>query len=141
MEQINTIELNNPLVYPDTIVLKSILGDSYEVYETFLDFYKDKGMEFNWKYYKDGKAWLCKVQMKKKTIMWISAWKGYMQATIYIQDKYIDRVDGLMLQENTKKRILSAKRVGRSIPCMFELKTKNVLKELEDIIMLKVSFK
>ena len=27
---------------------------------------------------------------RKKTIIWMSAWKGYTQATIYFPDKYIE---------------------------------------------------
>ena len=83
METINRIELYDKLVYPDEQVLKSILGKSYNAYYELLKLYDDNEMEYEWRYYKDGKAWLCKVQKKRRTIVWMSAWKGYMQATVY----------------------------------------------------------
>ena len=70
METINTIELKDESVYPEEQVLKSILGESYNAYCELLKLYDDNNMVYEWRYYKDGKAWLCKVQLKKKTIVW-----------------------------------------------------------------------
>ena len=92
METINKIELRDESVYPDEQLLKSILGRSYDAYCELLKLYDDNEMEIEWRYYKDGKAWLCKVQIKKRTIVWMSAWKGYMQATIYFPEKYIEEI-------------------------------------------------
>ena len=78
MEQINTVELRDPNKYPDEAILQSILGDSYLAYKALLELYDTMGMVYEWKYYTDGKAWLCKVQKKKKTVIWMSAWKEYM---------------------------------------------------------------
>jgi hypothetical protein len=78
METINTLELIDESVYPDEKVLKNVLGDSYSAYYELLQVFDSKKMEGEWRYYKDGKAWLCKVQYKKKTIVWMSAWKGLL---------------------------------------------------------------
>lgn len=139
MEQINNVELKDPTIYPDSIVLKRLLGESYVVYEAFQRLYRSMDMEYEWRYYKDGKAWLCKVQKKKKTIVWMSAWKDYMQATVYIPDKHVAELKGLELKEDVKARILAVKRVGKSVPCMFELRTMDVLDEIEKVMMLKIS--
>lgn len=139
MEQINNMELKDPEEYPDSIVLKRILGDSYEVYEAFQKLYRGMDMEYEWRYYKDGKAWLCKVQKKKKTIVWMSAWKEYMQATIYIPDKYAGELNGLELKKDVKARIFAVKKVGKSVPCMFELRTMDVLEEIKKVMLLKMS--
>ena len=40
---------------------------------------------------------------RKKTIIWMSAWKGYTQATIYFPDKYIDEILNLNVSDDTKK--------------------------------------
>ncbi len=138
MEQINTLELRDASIYPDAIVLQDILGDSYEAYCELLTMYNENGLEYEWRYYKDGKAWLCKVQKKKKTIVWMSAWKGYMKATIYIQDKYIKELNRLELSEDTKRMILSVKNVGKSKPCMFDIRDTYVLKDFEKVVRYKM---
>lgn len=139
MEQINSIELKDPTLFPDSLVLKSIAGASYKVYEAYLDLLKSMSMEYEWKYYKDGKAWLCKIKKKKNTIVWMSAWKGYMQATIYIPDAYVIELKGLGLKEDVIGKILNAKKVGKSVPCMFELRTMDVIREIEKVMLLKIS--
>ncbi len=71
METINNIELADESVYPDEQVLRDVLGDSYESYYQLLELYDRNQMHHEWRYYKDGKAWLCKVQKKKRTSDWL----------------------------------------------------------------------
>jgi hypothetical protein len=139
MEQINTVELRDPNKYPDETVLQNILEDSYLAYKALLELYDSMGMVYEWKYYSDGKAWLCKVQKKKKTVIWMSAWKGYMQATIYIHDKDIEKFKSLDLRQEIKERIVSAKKVGKSLPVMFEIRDREVLKDIEKVALFKIS--
>ena len=92
METVNNIELGDENQFPSEELLQAILGDSYSTYTELLKLFAANQMEAGWRYYQDGKAWLNKVQHKKRTIVWMSAWKGYMQATIYIPEKYIEQV-------------------------------------------------
>jgi hypothetical protein len=141
METINTIELRDESVYPDEQVLKSILGETYHAYCELLKIYDDNDLEHEWRYYKDGKAWLCKVQKKKRTIVWMSAWKGYMQATIYCPQKYIDKIYDLDIDEDIKKSIQETKNVGKSKPCIFEIRTMDILKDFERVMKFKIDTK
>ncbi len=59
MEQMNAKELSDPNVYPDDYILKNILGDSYTAYCELLDLFKRYEMSPEWRFYQDGKAWLC----------------------------------------------------------------------------------
>ena len=86
------IELKNPSVYPNDGVLKSLLGKSFEAYASLLKLFAASDMTSEWRYYNDGKLWLCKVQHKKRTIVWMSASKGFIKATIYFPEKYIDDI-------------------------------------------------
>jgi len=138
METINTIELRDESVYPDEKVLKTILGKSYHAYCTLLKIYDDNEMNYEWRYYKDGKAWLCKVQRKKRTIVWMSAWKGYMQAAIYIPEKHIHTLYTHDISEEVKKKIRETKNVGKSKPCIFEIRNKDNLKDFEKVMQFKI---
>ncbi len=139
METINTIELADESIYPDEGVLKSVLGESYDAYCALLDLYDHRGLHVEWRYYKDGKAWLGKVQKKKRTIVWMSAWKGYMQAAVYIPERLIDQVYALPISEDSKAKIMNTKNVGKSKPCIFEIRDHRILDDLDTVIQFKIT--
>ena len=122
METIDNIELRDEKIYPDQKVLRSVLGKSYEVYKDLLDLYDKYEMDYEWRYYRDGKAWLCKVQKKKKTIVWMSAWKNYMLATIYFPERLLNRVFESDIKDELREKIRNTKNVGKSKPCIFEIR-------------------
>ncbi|MEH0020642.1 MAG: DUF3788 family protein [Desulfobacter sp.] len=138
METINTIELADETVFPDEDVLKKVLGRSFNAYLALLKRYDDNGLIYEWRYYRDGKAWLCKVRKKKRTIVWMSAWKGYMQATIYVPEKYIEDIYRLRISDKTKDRIRNTRNVGKSKPCIFDIRNKKILNTFEKVMAFKI---
>lgn len=138
METINDLELKDESIYPDDQVLKAILGESYNAYCELLKIYDEYEMNHEWRYYRDGKAWLCKVQKKKRTIVWMSAWKGYMKAVIYFPEKYIDGIYNLDISEEMKKKIMETKNVGKSKPCIFEIRDKDLIEEFKKVMQFKI---
>lgn len=138
METINKIELNDENTYPDESVLKKVLGKSYNAYLELLTLYESNELVYEWRYYRDGKAWLCKVQHKKRTIVWMSAWTGYMQATIYFPERLINDIFKLSITEETKNRIKATKNVGKSRPCSFDIRNKSSLRDLEEVMKFKI---
>jgi hypothetical protein len=141
METINNIELRDENVFPDEKVLRKILDESYHSYTILLDLFKKNEMQYEWRYYRDGKAWLCKVQMNKRTIVWMSAWKGFMQATIYFPEKYLEKVYDLAIREDVKRKIQSTKYVGKSKPCIFEIRDELILDDFSKVMRLKTECK
>ena len=138
METINTIELTDESIFPDEGVLKKVLGRSFNAYLELLKLFTDNELTYEWRYYKDGKAWLCKVQKKKRTIVWMSAWKGYMQATVYFPLRFLDDILTLKITEDSKSKILKTKNVGKSKPCIFEIRNKKAIKDLEKVMNFKI---
>ena len=138
METMNNIQMNDESVFPDEQVLKTTLGESYDAYCELLKLFDDNGMEYGWRYYKDGKAWLCKVQKKKRTIVWMSAWKGHMRATVYLPEKYIDEIYALDISEEMKGKFKKTKNVGKSKPCIFEIRNKDVLEDFNKVMQFKI---
>ena len=141
METINNIELRDETIYPDKNVLRSILDKSYESYAALLEVFNKNGLLYEWRYYRDGKAWLCKVQKKKRTIVWMSAWKEYMQATVYFPEKHLEKVYLLDVCNDIKMKIKSTKNVGKLKPCIFEIKDKNILTDFLKVMKLKIECK
>ncbi len=141
METINNIELSDKSVYPDETVLKAVLGKSYQSYCALLALFDLNEMLYGSGYYMDGKAWLCKVQKKKKTIVWMSAWKGVIKAAIYIPEKHLDRVYEIPVSDETKERIRTTRNVGKSKHCIFEIRNQKVLKDMEKVMQFKIQTK
>lgn len=141
METINNIELRDESIYPDEEVLKRVLADSYPAYCELLVLFERHQLGVEWRYYHDGKAWLCKVQKQKRTIVWMSAWRGYMQATVYLPEKYIEAIDQLDITEARKEKIRQTMNTGRSKPCIFEIRSLDVLEDFSKVMQFKIANK
>ncbi len=141
MDDKKTPELRDESTYPDDKVLSEVLGESYEIYTALLDLFERNDMIPEWRYYKDGKAWLCKVQRKKKTIVWMSAWKGYMQATLYFPLRLLNDILALDISEDLKEHFVNTKNVGKSKPCTFTIREQVILPDFEKVMQLKIEKK
>lgn len=141
METINNIELRDENIYPDENILQGILGESYSAYRELLELFERNELVPEWRYYKDGKSWLCKVQKKKKTVAWMSAWSGFMQATIYMPQRLMEAVYALDISEERKIKIKETKNVGKSKPCIFEVYSSDVLEEFNTVMQFKMTAK
>lgn len=138
METINSLELRVENLYPDEQLLRSVLGKAYDSYVLLLELFRRHDLVFEWRYYRDGKAWLCKVQKKKRTIVWMSAWKGFMQATIYFPQKYVEKVYELDISAEVKNTILATKNTGKSKPCIFKIQNPDILGDFEKVMCFKI---
>jgi hypothetical protein len=141
LESVNNIELSDKSIYPNETILKGVLGRSYQSYCALLELFDRNELQYEWRYYMDGKAWLCKVQKKKRTIVWMSAWKGFMKAAIYIPERIIEDVYSLPIREETKERIQATKNVGKSKPCLFEIRNQKILTDLDTVMQFKIEKK
>ena len=137
-DTINDLQLRDESVYPDENILRDALGNSYEVYDKLLRIFNRNDMVHEWRYYKDGKAWLCKVQKKKKTIVWMSAWKGFMMATIYFPLRFLDQILELDIKDSTRDAIKETKNVGKSKPCTFKIQGDDILNDFESVMKFKL---
>jgi hypothetical protein len=136
-----TVELRDPEVFPDEGVLKAIFGRGYPAYRALLDLLDASGISHEWIYYRDVRAWLCRASRKKKTIIWMSACRGFLRATFYIPAAHIEGLYGLDISEETKERLRGTKDTGKSKGATFELRSKAVLKDLEAVMMYKMALK
>lgn len=141
MEQIHVIQLTDEAIFPDRSVLEAVLGESYKAYESLLRIFYTHDMNHEWRYYKDGKSWLCKVQKKAKTVVWMSAWKGYLKAAIYIPERYLDDIIRLPISNETRDSISSVKSIGKSKPCVFEIRDDSALPDFETVMDFKMKAK
>lgn len=77
-------------MFPSPEVLSRLLGSKFKLYRKTLEYLRDEVPETKpeWNYYNDGKSWLLKVCLSRKTLCWISVYEKAFQATFYITGKY-----------------------------------------------------
>ena len=138
MEDKTDLELRDETIFPDENVLSAALGPAYKVYEKMLILFDQNELSYEWRYYRDGNAWLCKVLKKKKTIVWMSAWKNHMKASIYFPLRLLEDILALDITDERKEIIQGTKNVGKSKPCTFEIYEEYILADFEKVMKLKI---
>ena len=128
--------LREPEIFPSKEVLKNLLGDVYDVFEELeTQLTQDEfALTFDWYYYKDSKAWLCKVAHKKKTVFWLSVWDGFFKTSFFFLGRHLEGITALQINENN---FTMGKEWGKMIPLVF-----NICKheQIEDLLKM-VEFK
>jgi hypothetical protein len=131
--------LNNKDEFPSEEVLKKILGKTFKYYqklETILT--NELSLTYEWRYYNDSKAWLCKVAHKKKTIFWLSAWDGFFKTSFFFLERHLE---GIMKLEISANNFILEKEWGKMIPFIFEIKNEKIIKDLLKMVEYKKSSK
>lgn len=141
MTATDEVQLRDENIFPDEEVLRTVLESSFEAFAALLKLFDKNEMVSEWRYYKDGKAWLCKVQKKKKTMVWMSARKGFMIATVYLPVRLLNELLELDISDGSKENIRKAKNVGKSKPCSFEIRNEEVLADFERVMQFKIKVK
>jgi hypothetical protein len=134
--------LRDPEVKPDEKSLRSVLGEEgFVLYSRVLTDIGSLGADFQWNYYKDGHAWLCKVVMKKKTLFWISVWDGYFKAGFYFTEKHVEAILDLNIDTNIKEHFATAKPIGKLIPLTINVDSTAKIDDLILVAQFKSSLK
>jgi hypothetical protein len=124
-------------------ILQKTLAESYPVYEKMVA--TITGDEYQlapaWRYYNDGKAWLCKVAYKKKTIFWLSAWDGFFQTSFYFMERHCPGIAELDIDEQIKDQLKSTKPFGTLFPVTLKMRSEKQIGDLLKIIEYKKKLK
>lgn len=143
MESINPQQLlRDPEQIPDDKLFQRILDNTaYEILKKIIEILIASGLTLEWRYYKDGKAWLGKVTYKGKTILWLSVWDEFMKTSFYFTEKTRAGVLDLDIDNNIKSSFAIVKPIGKLIPLVLEIKNEEALKELKCVIDYKTKLK
>lgn len=126
--------LRDPDLPPTNELLLNELGTSvFEVYKALLKMVMETDFKctIEWRYYNDGKSWLCKVTHKKKTVFWLSAWENHLKAGFYFTEKNNAGIYDLNIDPSIKEDFSTAKPIGKFMPltlCIDKLSDLNNLK-------------
>jgi hypothetical protein len=127
-------------IYPSKDVLKVALGKAYAALEELeATLTQDEfALTFDWKYYKDSKAWLCKVAHKKKTIFWLSVWEGCFKTSFFFLERHMEGIAALGIDKNS---FVMEKECGKMIPLIFSINSKKQFSDLLKIVRYKKAAK
>lgn len=135
--------LNDPGEYPDDLVLEKYLKNKKIIWDEFVTQVDQKftDITFNWRYYNDGHAWLCKVCSKKKTVCWISVWDGFYKTVFYFPRSKGEILESQPFLAEIDSKYYEIKPVGKSNAYIFEHKAKKILPGVYKVFEFKMNFK
>lgn len=135
--------LRNPEILPSEEVLQDALKNSFPAYNELIKAITSNtlGLMPEWHYYNDGKAWLCKVVFKKKTIFWLSVWEQYFKIVFYFTEKHCEGIASLPIDEVIKEQFSKSKPIGKLLPLIINITDGSQLNDAFKIIEFKKSLK
>lgn len=138
-----TLLLRDKETEPTDAVLENALGkELFTIYQEIIEIFTDEfGLEPQWRYYKDGNAWLCKVVFKKKTILWLSIWENCIKTGFYFTEKTGTGVLELAIDNKIKEEFEVAKPIGKLIPLIINIDQQKQLDDLKEVVKYKKALK
>ncbi|MDY0254403.1 MAG: DUF3788 family protein [Tenuifilaceae bacterium] len=124
-------------------VLSESLGSLYEVYDDLIDRISspDYGLVASWRYYKDGKSWLCKVTYGGKTVFWLSVWQSFFKMSFYFTSKSSQGVGQLSIDESIKSCLSQSKPTGKLVPLVLDIRSSEQIADVLEIVKYKRELK
>ena len=127
--------LRDPEQKPDEALFRSILTRTlFRVMEMIHRSLADAGIDLEWRYYKDGNAWLGKATYRKKTVVWISLWENLVKTSFFFTEKTRPGVLELPLDPGIKTLFAEAKPIGKLIPLTLDIKDTTSLPDFVTLI-------
>ena len=137
--------LREPDIEPSSGVIAGALGGANGLYVKFLEAVKARGIDVDWRYYKDGGAWLGKGlykwttsrgTQKETTAFWLSVYEGFFKVTIYVPEKARADALALSLGGETRKLVEDAKQIGKLkfFPLTFDIRSDEPLEDIYTLV-------
>ncbi len=124
MQANNTIQiLRDKHCQPTPIVLENAMEPNiYKIYNQLISrLNTELTINYQWHYYNDGKAWLCKFSYNKKTVQWLSVWQGFLKTSFYFTEKTKAGVLNIDISDEIKDSFVNAKPIGKLIPLVIDI--------------------
>lgn len=130
-------------VYPNKEVLEKILGESYLAFNALIENLSNEKYALipDWRFYKDGQSWLCKVSNKKKTVCWISAWNKFFKVGSYFTEKTRLGINELDIEYRIKEDFSKSENIGKLIPLVINVSRIEQINDVLKIIEYKKKLK
>jgi len=129
-------------IYPDNEVLAKVLdAKHYGLFVNFARRIEDLSLSFEWRYYNDGKEWLCKILNKTKNLGWLSIWDDGFRVTVFLTAKTLSGFYTLDISDDIKMYAREAKPIGKLLAVLTAINTDSVLEDVLKILEYKKQLK
>ena len=134
--------LKDPEQHPTEEIIFSNIGDNKKHWQALFKELHEKypGFEEQWRYYKDGYAWLLKIVKKKKTVMWVAVFDGFFNTTFYFGEKAEPVIMSSDLPENLKEQYRT-NRYGKIRGVTVTPHSAKDIKDVFSLVTLRLSIK
>lgn len=133
--------LNDPQMPPTAKLLQEVMRDNYINFNRLQSLFDKQGITTEWNYYKDGKSWLGKAILKKKTVLWISVWETCFKLSFFFTEKTKVGIDTLPIDQSIKKNFNDQRMAGKLISLILEIRDDSMFNDIERILEYKISCK
>lgn len=131
------LPFTDPQQEPAEVEILHVLGKQVAVYQEFMKNLSHLSITPQWNYYKDGKAWLCKLLYKKKNLGWMHIYPEEIQVTVYFSPKYKEVVASLQLPENIWFDFEAKMQTNKLVPLTVSLENIQDIAIANSVLMLK----
>lgn len=130
-------------IYPTMEVLREKLGKIYPLFEELMSTVTSEKyhLELKWHYYNDGKAWLCRVLKKSRTVFWLSVWNKCYKTSFFFTTKTVLGIEDLKVTTKIKEVLKDNKPIGKLVPLIIRVDKKKQIKDVLVIMEYKISLK
>lgn len=136
-----TLALRDGDILPTQEVLEAILGSSYPAFEELNALLIAMEIRPEWNYYRDGKAWLCKMMFKKKNMGWLHVYDGFFRVSFFFMERHLTAIADLNISDCIKEDFYEMKPVGKLLPMSIAVGDKEKLEDVLTILRFKRSLK
>ena len=136
-----TLALRDGDILPTQEVLEAVLGSSYPAFEEFNSLLISMEIRPEWNYYRDGKAWLCKMLFKKKNMGWLHVYDGFFRVSFFFMERHLSAIADLNISDYIKEDFYEMKPVGKLLPMSIVVGDKEKLEDVLTVLRFKRSLK
>ncbi|OFY65572.1 MAG: hypothetical protein A2V64_07530 [Bacteroidetes bacterium RBG_13_43_22] len=130
-------------VKPTEEMIFSFIGNKKILWQKIMKYLSDNYKEASgsWNYYNDGKQWLYKMVMKKKTIFWLAVLKDTFRITFYFGDKAEPVINASDLPKSVKDDFLAGKHYGKIRGITTKINSQSDVETITKLVDIKVKHK
>ena len=136
-----TLALRDGDILPTQEVLEAVLGSSYPAFKELNALLISMEIRPEWNYYRDGKAWLCKMMFKKKNMGWLHVYDGFFRVSFFFMERHLSAIADLNISDYIKEDFYEMKPVGKLLPMSIVVGDKEKLEDVLTVLRFKRSLK
>jgi len=143
MSDNSSIMLSDKQIFPTDEHIYKILGDKKSLWQSLMTTIQLNYNELigEWNYYNDGKRWLFKSVLKKKTIFWIAVMEDTFRVTFWFGDKAEPLIQESDLPGSIKEEFNKSKKIGAVRAVSIKINSTHDLENVFKLIAIKIKMK